>query len=367
LKPLPEHLNDQLERQQMRLSQEEESPDWLLSPLAQTSPIDTEVDELVNLAHRFQSASHLKVDPAFARVLEQRILMHNAEIRLQQFQRRRLFPRLWGAHPFFGVALSLGILLFLLGTGALLVGAQVSNPDSPLYAVKRLEQHVQVSLTNTSENQAEMALQSARERLNTLAKLIDSAEVYNKALADLDQQISTASKTIHAFPAGSSHDHLVGELAAFEADARNTLRQLLPRLVVAERLVTTIELSHLGDNVLRLNSVEIELPTHSNGRATISISGQDIQQGAQLLVDGRLVIVQGSFQNGVYIFVVDGVGNLHPQSIGILNPDGTIALTSSITLKNSDKHDHVNGTSNGGGKGNGTGGGKPKGSPTPHH
>jgi hypothetical protein len=365
LKPLPERLNDRLERQQMRSSKEEDSPGWLLSPSAQTSAIDTEVDELVNLAHRFQSASPLKVDPDFARQLEQRVLMHNAALRLQQFQRRRLFLRLWDAHPSFGVALSLCLLLFLSGTGVLFVAAQVSNPDNPLYAVKRLEQHVQVSLTNTSENQAEMDLQSAQERLNTLAKIVDSAEIYKKALADLDQQINTASKAINALPAGSRHDRLVGELVAFEEDVRSTLRQLLPKLAVPERLVTTSELGHLGDNVPHLKIVAIALPTHPNGRATISISGQDIQQGAQLLVDDRLVSIQGSFQNGVYVFVVDWVGKLHPQSIGILNPDGTAALTSAITLQTSDERG--NGNSNSRGNGNGNGGAKPSGSPTPHH
>jgi hypothetical protein len=367
LKPLPERLNDRLERQNAHPSKDEESPGWLLSHPAQTSHSDPEVDELVDLAHRFQSASPLEVDPDFARQLEQRVLMHNAALRFQQFRRRQSFPRLWGARPFFGVALSLCLLLFLLGTGVLVVAAQVSNPDNPLYAVKRLEQHVQVSLANSSENQAEMDLQSARDRLNTLAKLVDSAEFYNQALADLDQQISTASKAINALPAGRLHDRLGGELATLEADARSILRRLLPQLALPERLVTTSELGHLGDNVPRLKSVAIALPAHPNGRATISISGQGIQPGAQLLVNGQLVIVQGSLQNGLYVFVADWVGNLHPQSIGILNPDSTAAQTSAITLTTLDEHGNGNGNSNSGGNGNGNGGGKPSGSPTPHH
>jgi len=367
LKPLPERLNDRLERQNARSSKDEESSGWLLSPPAQTSYIDPEVDELVDLAHRFQSSPQLEVDPGFARQLEQRVLMHNTALHLQKYHHRRTFPRLWSAHPFFGVALSLCILLFFLGTGVLLVSAQVSNPDNPLYAVKRLEQRVQVSLTNSSKNQAEMDLQSARYRLSTLAKLVNSAEAYKGALAELDQQISTASKAINVFPAGSGHDRLVGELAAFVADARRTLRQLLPKLALPERLVTCSELGHLGDNVPHLKSVVIVLPAHPNGRTIISISGQGVQPGAQLLVNGRLVIVQGYFQNGLYIFIADWEGNLHPQSIGILNSDDTVAFTSAITLKTSDEHGNVNGNSNSGVNGNGNGGGKPNGSPTPHH
>jgi hypothetical protein len=365
LKPLPERLNDRLERQNAHSSKDEELRGWLLSPPAQTSHIDPEVDELVDLALRFQSASPLEVDPDFARQLEQRVLMHNAALRLQQVRRRQSFPRLWGAHPFFGMALSFCTLLFLLGTGVLIVAAQVSNPDNPLYAVKRLEQHVQVSLANSSENQAEMDVQSAQDRLNTLAKLVDSAEAYNQALADLDQQISTSSKAINALPAGRSHDRLVGELANLEADARSILRRLLPQLALPERLLTTSELGHLGDNVPLLKSVAIALPAHPNGRATISISGQGIQPGAQLLVDGRLVIGHDSLQNGLHVFIVDWVGNLHPQSIGILNPDSTATQTSAITLKTLDEHGNGNGNSNSGGNGNG--GGKPNGYPTPHH
>jgi hypothetical protein len=365
LKPLPERLNYRLERQNARFSKDEELSGGPVSSTAQSSFIDPEVDELVDLAYRFESASQLEVDPSFARQLEQRVLMHNSAWRLMQFRHRRLFPHLGGRRPFFGVALSFCILLFLLGTGVLLVSAQVSNPDNPLYVMKRLEQHVQVSLINSSENQTEMDLQSARYRLKSLTKLVNSAEAYQEALAELDKQISTASKAINTFPAGSSRDRLVSELAALVADARSALRLLLPKLALPERLVTTSELGHLGDNVPRLNSVTFVLPAHPNGHATISISGQGIQPGAQLLVNGQLVFVQGYFQNGLYIFIEDWEGNLHPQSAGILNPDGTAALTSTIALKTSDEHG--NGKSKSGVNGNGNGGGKPNGSPTSHH
>ena len=122
MKPLPERFNDRLERQRMPSSKDEEPAGWQFSSHARVSPIDPEVDELVALAHRFQSASPLQVDTEFARQLEQRVLMLNAALRLQQLRHRRLFPRLGGVHPFFGVALGLCVLLFLLGTGVL-VGA----------------------------------------------------------------------------------------------------------------------------------------------------------------------------------------------------------------------------------------------------
>jgi hypothetical protein len=42
------------------------------------------VDELVALALRLQSAPPLQVDPDFAQRLEQRILVHNTALRLEQ-------------------------------------------------------------------------------------------------------------------------------------------------------------------------------------------------------------------------------------------------------------------------------------------
>lgn len=356
MKALPERLNDRLERRNARSWNDEQPPGWLLSPVHAPDG-DPEVDELVAFALRLQAAPPLQADPNFARQLEQRMLIRNAALCSERVVRGWLFPRLLRAHPIFRVGLGLCLLLLLLGTGLLVAGAQVSNPGNPLYAVMRWEQHVQIALVSSPESQAELELQFARDRLNTLANLADSAhaEAYYQALVDLDQQIDTAARMINALPAGSYHDRLVSQLAALEADARHTLRSLLPQLALPERLVTTGELGRLGDNVPRLVSVEIALPAHPKGHAIISIAGDNIQPGAQLLVDNRLVEVRSSFQNSLYVFVTNWVGNQHPHSIGILNPDGTTAQTTTITLTVSDDHGNSNGNSNHGGNGNGRG------------
>jgi len=141
------------------------------------------------------------------------------------------------------------------------------------------------------------------------------------------------------------------QLAVLQADARHTLRGLLSQLALLERLLTTDELGRLGYTVPHLVSVKIVLPAHPNGQAIISIAGDDIQPGAQLLMNNRLLDVRGSLQNGLYVFMASWVGNQHPQSIGILNPDGTAAQTTTITLNNSDEHKNGNGNGNGNGKG----------------
>jgi len=343
--PLSERVNERLV--------ERMAHSW--NGVQHTSGYDPEVDQLVALAHRLQSASPLQVRPDFARQLERRLLVRNAELRQQRTTRGWSFPRLLQAHPVVGAIIGLCILLLLAGTGTLVAAAQATDPASPLYILKRWEQHVQVSLSAPSpESQAELNLQTARDRLHTLAGLAIPAHAqnYRQALVDLDQHINTATQAINALPLGSSQRQLVSELATLKADARHTLRSFLPQLALTERLATTAELDRLGDSVPALKSVEIDLPSHPNGQATISITGTGIQAGAELLIDGRLVEVSGSLQNGVYMFVVNWRGDQHPQRIGVLNPDGTAVQTAAIMLKkpggNGNGHDNGHGHGHGG-------------------
>src|SRR5260370_22391972 len=152
MKSLPERLNDRLEQRMVRAWQGEEPPGRLLLP-EHAPDRDPEVDELVTLALRLQSARPLQADPDFARQLEQRILVRNAALRLERPGSSWWFPRLLRVHPVFGLALSLCLLLLLLGTGVLAVAAQVTNRNNPLYAVTRLERQVQLSLATVPDLQ----------------------------------------------------------------------------------------------------------------------------------------------------------------------------------------------------------------------
>jgi hypothetical protein len=60
-----------------------------------------------------------------------------------------------------------------------------------------------------------------------------------------------------------------------------TLRGRLSELALSGRLLMTEELGRLGDPVPHLMYVVSVLPAHPNGQAIISISGEDIQPGAQ--------------------------------------------------------------------------------------
>jgi Domain of unknown function (DUF5667) len=366
MKSQPERLNEQLERGDQRSWNGKKPPGWLASP-TDAPGRDPEIDELVTIARHWQSSPLLQADRDFSELLERRLLLRQALLHRKQPSRRWFLPRLWRAHPVFSIALGLCLLVLFLGANMLVVAAQVSNPENPLYALRHWEQHVQISLASSPESRAELDLQFARERLGTLADLANAAHAgtYQQVLASFDQQLSAATSAIQALPVGPDSDRLSSELTTLEVDARHTLRGLLPQLAPAERLVTTDELGRLGDTVPRLLNVEIVLSTHLNGRATINMTGDNIQPGALLLVNEQVMEAQGIFQNGLYVFTLNWNGDQHPQSIGILNPDNTVAQTTAITMKSSSGIGNGNG--NNGGHGNGTKGNKPNKTPTPHH
>src|SRR5207253_6971140 len=316
--------------------------------------------------------SHLQADPDFASQLERRMLIHHAALSRKQPAHRCFFPRMWHMNPAPAIALGFCLLVLLLGTSMLVVAASITNPANPLYVLKRWEQHVQVSLSNSPTPQAELDLQYARERLHTLASLTNPAhdDAYRQALADLDKQMNDATRAISALSVVPERNRLRNELSSFEAEERHTLRTFLPQLNVPDRLVTTDELGRLGDIVPRLLSVEIVLSVRSSRHTIISISGDNIQPGAQLLMDGQVMDAQGSFHNGVYVFMLSLSGNQLPRNIGILNTDDTAAQTTTITMKSSNENSNSNGngdSGNNGEHGKGKDGGKPGKAPTPDH
>ncbi len=354
MKPLYERLNDRLEQVESRSWQNGHYPSNSILPEPGLEG-DPEVDALVALARRLRAAPHIQVDPGFAGQLERRMLRRHAELQLQQTSKKRSFFFLFRTYPAFGAALGVCLLLLVFSTGVLAMAAQSSDPDNPLYALKGWEQHLQISLASNSGDQASLKLQFARDRLNTLSDLADPAHTaaYSQALADLDQQLQTATAAINGLPTGTQRKQLASELASLQSDAIHILRGLLPRLTLSERMATTGELARLGDNVPRLINGMLILPLHPNGLATISLSGNDLQPGAQLLVDGKPIGVTGPLQDGQLIFVVvNWKGEQHPQSLGLINPDGTAVQTTAITIKTTDSNTTSNGNNNGKGQGN---------------
>jgi len=228
---------------------------------------NAEVDELVVLARRLQAAHQLQADADFAWQLERRLFRRHAELQRKQTNAKRSGFSLFRAHPVFGAMLGLCPLFLLLSSGVLAL--------------------------------ASLDLQFARDRLTTLSSLADPVhtEVYLQALSELDQQLNSAASAINGLPPGSQHNQVANELIGLQSDTIRVLRDLLARLALPGRLATTDELAGLGASVPHLISGTLTLPAHSTGHATISIAGNGIQPGAQLLVDGKPSGVTGTLPN----------------------------------------------------------------------
>lgn len=369
MKRQQKRLHDRLEQLlwQARRQQQSDVP----GPELAESEQEREMADLVVVAQRLQTQPHLQIAPDFAAQLEQRVLRRAAQVRLQRSAGARgLLPAL-RLHPALAATLGFCLLCLVLGTGLLAFAAQVANPVNPLYALKRLEQHVQISLAGTQPNQAALDLQFAHDSLNTLSSLADPAHAvaYEQALLDLDQHLQNAAATINALPAGTQRTQLAAELTGLQAHTIHVLRSLLHGLSLAERLATTVQLARLGDSVAQVAHGVVTFLSHPNGHAQVSLSGSNLQAGAQLLVDGRPTGTTGSFQDGLLVFSIPSWnGARHPHTLGVLNPDGTAVQTTAITIRQ-DAGDG-NGSSNsnnGNGNGGNGNGNKPEATPTPHH
>ena len=356
MKPLEERLNDRLEQIRWGIGRNGQHPGGFTLPVREREQ-DPEVDELVALARRLQQAHQLQVAPDFARQLERRMVRRSAELQLQRGSRRRSFFSLLRARPALSAALGICLLFCLLSTSVLALAARVTDPTSPLYPLKGWEQHVQLQLSGSPVDQASLDLQFARDRLKALPPLADTAHAsaYRQALADLEQRVNAAAAAINKLPVGAQQTQLAGELAGLKLDAIHVLRSLLARLALPEQLGTTNELARLGDTVPLVKQVSLTLPAHPNERATISFTGLDLQPGAHLLVDDKVIEETGTLQYGQIVFVMDWDGNQHPHNLGILNPDGTATETTTITIKAAGTPGTPDGKQNGNGN-----------KPTPH-
>jgi hypothetical protein len=209
---------------------------------------------------------------------------------------------------------------------------------------------------------AALDLQFAREHLDDLSSLVKQVRSgdYLATLSAFDQQYTAAAKAIEALPENAQRAQLASQLNTLEEDARQDLYVFLPNINLAGELATTSELGKLGETIPRLSSATVVFSLYPGGPVLISFAGSGIQAGAQLLIGDQVIPATGMTRAGQLVFIAREGRTWQPQSLGILNPDGTAAQTSTIHLKTPDEH----GPGNGSGPGHGRGG-KPGVTPTP--
>jgi hypothetical protein len=364
MRPQQERFNDRLEQmlwptRRHRNDENGRIPGWQ----------EQEFEDLVEVAQRLRTLPQVQTSPDFAGHLEHRMLCRAAELRLPRSGVRHRFCPTLRLRPALIGALACCLLFLVFSTGLLAFAAQVANPTNPLYMLRRLEQHVQISLAGDQSGRAALDLQFAHDSLTALSSLADPAhtQAYEQALADLDQHLQHAALVINTLPNNAHRLQLATELQKLRAGAAHLLRSLLPGLSLAERLETTAQLARLGDTVARVFQGVVTLLSHPNWHAQVSLSGRNLRTGAQLLVDGRLTGVAGTVEQSLLVFALaNWSGARHPHVLGILNPDGTVAQTTTITVRLDAGDGNGNNGSNGNGNGNGNGN-KPQGTPGAHH
>jgi hypothetical protein len=359
--------------------------------------VDTELSEIVALARYLQATPSLMADPVFAKSLERKVLAHNVR-HIQAKATKRNGHWLFGWAPQVWVAFATVLLCMFIGTGTTLAMATgAENPDNPLYGIKVLEQHIQLSLASSPQNQAEVNLQIIRDRLKTAASMANAshADAYQKALQDADQRITAVSQVINSLPTGADRQRLASELTTVKTDARQTLYSLLPRLPLTAQLATTTMLSHLGAAVPSIQSATIVVTSHPAEQATITITGTHLTSSTRLVINNRLVAGDCTLQDNTCVFVIPWHAHNPPGTIAVLNEDDTIAQTTAIAFTDPDGNNITNGNGsnnknggNGSNSGDGTNptdkgsngsgdnghghsnpgdGAKPTSTPVPHH
>lgn len=329
MKPLQELLNDQLEQNRLRSGPHRQHPSGFLH-LHLENEYDLEVENLLLVARKLRTAPQLQVHANFIRRTERRMLRRSAELRLRGVGQKRAGPPFW--HALRMSALAVLLLVLLVGVAVLVTASQVSNPTNPLYVLKHLEQHLQVSLSHNPADRATLDLQFTHECLMSLSALANTAHTpeYTQALADLDQQVRTTRVAINSLPADSQQRQLSGELAALQTEAIRMLRGFLSRLALSARLETTGELAHLGERVPILLHATVAFPFQTKKPVTIYLTGRNLPARASLLADGKQLNAVGVLQQGQLVFVL-ATWPTRPRSLGILTPDSMAVQTTAVT------------------------------------
>ncbi|MGB8345355.1 MAG: hypothetical protein WCD86_10755 [Ktedonobacteraceae bacterium] len=369
--PRSDRLNEQVERARLlNRSQYPTGGHDHAEPVAHPSVPDQESHDLALLAQHLQSSPHLRADPDFARRLEQRMLRHHAAWQQQHSIAKRQGSRAVYAQRSRGavrIAIGLVALLLIVGVGLLVTAVQAANPTGPLAPLYHL---IRQSSQPAGEATAAQAIQRAQQQLDAVGAVTDPAQhevAYQQMLVELEQTILAANACVTKLPMSAERDHLERALSALTTQARHVLLSLLPQLTLAEQQTTTEALGILGERIPVILAARIALSTPPTGTATITLTGRDIESGAVLVIDGRVVGGSGMLQDGMDVFVVPWKGTMRPHSVGILNPDGMVAQTSAIqvTISSSTNHGKGNGSSGNGNLDNGKGTGKPTSTPTP--
>ena len=329
-------------------------------------------------------------DESFARSLETRLLAHaqalatprlpgkrpadqhnTARARRNGFGTGRRPPTYRTRAPWTLIAACLALVIGIASiTG---VVAAAAEPGSPLYALHRFEQGVEVQLAPTAADRVELHVANARaalESLNTAVAQREGDPTYSDALATLRSEDHAAATTLQTLPPGSQRNNLTTQLDALRQDERSDLYAALPVIGWPDQLATTQALGSLGAAIPQVTSVTLEQLAPGGVRGwKVTIRGVGFAPGAELVGSGGTVVghivTSGSTQ--LILDISESDRHLLGKGAGVRNPDGTATGLGTLTETSSAKGSGGGppGTPSPGGNGGGTHGGGHQPTPSP--
>jgi hypothetical protein len=261
------------------------------------------------------------------------------------------------------------MLLFALG-GVFVVAAD-AQPGGPLYGVRRFEQNIQAQLTTNAADRTQLHLDNAAaalEAFNTAVTQHEHGARLTDALDTFVAEHTAAQSALAGVTDSAAHARLAAALDGQRTQAITDLRAALTAQDWLTRIRFTETLGALGEAVPIVTQVtlsESRDPADSRGEGritTVTITGQEFQPGAQLLLRGApvgtTISVSGTTLVAQVRAAAQAVASQGPIAVG--NPDGTVAASTKNPTIVSSAHPTppVEPTKDGDH-------GKPKGTPTP--
>jgi hypothetical protein len=235
--------------------------------------------------------------------------------------------------------------VFIVCSLATLFAAASAAPGSPLYALRRWEQGVNVTLASGPAGRARLHLRYAVDALAAMnASLTRQAgdNAYRDALSSFQDEMRAAAAAVSQVPDDATRSDLETQLANVRAQARDQLRSALTVLDWPTRVQTTSVLAQVGGDVPRIAQVAIAPMSQRDAQVwQYTVTGSGFQPGAVIVVDGRQV--------GVTITVTPTtlIANVHeddneaaPHHVGVSNPDGSAAETTTLHSQEGNNHEH---------------------------
>jgi hypothetical protein len=230
------------------------------------------------------------------------------------------------------VALDRRVSHTLLGFAAVTgVVAAAAQPGSPLYALHRFEQGVQVQLAPSAADRMQLHLANARAALTSLNTAVAHREgdpTYSDALATLRSEEHAAAITLATIPPGSRRNDLATQLDALHQEEKSDLYAALPVIGWSDQLATTQALGDLGAAVPQVTRVTLEQLASGGVRGwKVTIDGAGLAPGAELVSSGGTIVghVVSSGPTQLIVDISESDRHLLGKGAGVRNPDGTAA------------------------------------------